>query len=225
MRYLLSFFISLSAHAKDNRIVIAVIDTGVRLSVKIRPYLCHYGHYAIYPNHTALEDFNDHGTNVAGLIADRINPKTHCLQIISYCRIDCTENTDMTAITSGIYHAIANRASFINLSLEGPAPSLSERKAIDSALVLGIKVVVAAGNSYKNLDKKCDVYPACYDFDSTNFHVVGSSTHQRGYKPYSNYGKAVKYLEDGTQQGSPKMNGTSQATAIHTGKWASGEIK
>jgi hypothetical protein len=58
---------------------------------------------------------------------------------------------------------------------------------------------------------------------------VGSSTgyinQWGGVHIYGNYGKKVKYYEDGTLVGTPKNLGTSQATAIHTGKWASGKIK
>ena len=79
-----------------------------------------------------------------------------------------------------------------------------------------------------DLDKECDVYPACYIFNTKYFHVVGSSegsiNRWGGIDNYGNYGSRVQFLEPGTMRGTPEMTGTSQSTAIHTGKWAAGLI-
>jgi hypothetical protein len=79
-----------------------------------------------------------------------------------------------------------------------------------------------------DLDKKCDIYPGCYNFPNPNFRVVGSTTGYEnqygGYNSYSNFGAVVKYWEDGTNQGLGKLRGTSQATAIYLGKWIAEEV-
>ncbi len=112
------------------------------------------------------------------------------------------------------------------MSLEGNTFKFLDYRFLQILLNNGTNVAVAAGNSNKNLNEKCNVFPACLNLNSNNFRVVGSNTanvyvvnNTVTYSKYSNYGTVVTALEDGTDKGTPQMSGTSQATAIYTSKW------
>ena len=243
---------------EETRIKIVVIDSGLKLTPEIKPYLCK--DLAISTDgDSPFTKVADHGTNVAGLIAEQIDPTKACLVIVKYWAQNVLDTGLIDSEIMGIEYAIKIQAQFINMSLQGADFSAAEYDIIARALRMGIKISVASGNNRGNaevldangfpvltknakgqtaplitaagadLSKKCDVYPACLQFNSELFHVVGTST---GYKNdwggnhfYGNYGKPGMYYEDGTLKGFPAMTGTSQATAIHTGKWAAGKIK
>ena len=75
------------------------------------------------------------------------------------------------------------------------------------------KATVAQVYTSRNLDKKCNIYPACYDK-----RIIMVSRSEIGKK--CGYGKRVTILENGTDiKGfGIAMSGTSQATAVVTGK-------
>lgn len=207
----------------ENRVKIAVIDTGMEMNPYLKPFLCRGGHTSFVDDAPISDGHRGrHGTNVAGLIADNLDPKKHCLLIIKFYSqyLGSIEFKDF--VRMGIEYAITQNVQYINLSLGGPDSMFLEYLSIEKALRLGIKVSVAAGNDGKDLDKKCYYYPACYDFkvQKENFRVVGS----KGSR-FSNRGKIVKFWEDGNDVGVPLMSGTSQATAIQTGKWVKADSK
>ena len=78
-------------------------------------------------------------------------------------------------------------------------------------------LVAAAGNAGKDLDKACESYPACY-FKNTV--VVGSGFNKKLPASYSNTGEVVDIWINGSHQSAngTSMSGTSQSTAIATGK-------
>lgn len=205
----------------ESRIKIAVIDTGIDSSfVELKPYFCKTGHKSIVDN-TPMTDSTKmkHGTNVTGLIAKSIDPNKACLIIIKFY------SSEKSNTVAAINHAISQQADFINMSLGGSEYSTTEYRAITKALSLGIKIAVAAGNDYRNLDNNCYYYPACYakTIHSNQFKVVGSNTYSD--KHYTNYGSIVSTTENGTNVGLPRLTGTSQATAIFTGKWVNNNLK
>lgn len=206
--------------ASEPRIKIAVIDTGVDLKkTNLLPYVCSEGNISFVKG-KALEDSIGHGTNVIGLIADKIDPVRFCILVLKTCGEDLqiVNNTN-----KAIAYAIKQNVKYINMSFNGNIPDETEFKLIKLALSKGIKIAVAAGNEGKDLDRKCDSFPACYTkyLNSKLFRVVGSNTKFVIGRNYANYGKIVKYKEDGTYVGSPRMTGTSQSTAILMGKWIS----
>jgi hypothetical protein len=87
-----------------------------------------------------------------------------------------------------------------------------EREVVKEALDAGITVVTAAGNEHSDLDSKCDFFPACIDSRVVS---VGCSDCVQ-----SNTGKVIKIWEHGKAitAGGYTMTGTSQATAVFTGK-------
>ena len=112
-------------------------------------------------------------------------------------------------------------AKYINLSVAGKGYDELEFEAIKTALSNGVKIAVAAGNKKANLDKDCNItrHVMLIYLNYRNFHVVGANSHT-----YTNTGRIVQYSEDSDDVGEPALSGTSQATAIHTGKWASGKF-
>src|SRR5690606_16619997 len=72
------------ASAEDSRQIIMVIDTGLKMTKEIYPYVCQAGHKSYIFGQKALEDHNGHGTNVAGLIAKGMDPKKQCLVIVKF---------------------------------------------------------------------------------------------------------------------------------------------
>lgn len=212
------------APAPEDRIKIAVVDTGFETSKKLQPFLCRQGHISFTNDSPFSEGHSGkHGTNVAGLIAESLDSKKHCLLIIKFYSEYLSEKEFKDYVRMGIEYAISQNAKYLNLSLGGPESSHLEFLSLQAALNTGMKIIVAAGNGKKvkgsnigqNLDKDCYYYPACYKFRSRpeNFFVVGSTQSK-----FSNYGKVVTRWADGNYVGVPAQSGTSQATAIVTGQ-------
>ena len=209
--------LTLSANAKT--IKIAVIDTGFDFNGKwnIQPKLCKYGHKDF--TGTGLQDNHGHGTHIAGLIAKHAEQADYCLVILKFFDPKKRSSVDLT--TKAVQYAVNIKVDFINISAGGVNPSPLEQKAILNALNSLITVVAAAGNEMSNLTSKT-YYPALYDERI----VVVEAIDSKGNRiPASNYGPQVDYKELGHEVQSILPNnkygtltGTSQATAIVTGK-------
>ena len=122
-------------------------------------------------------------------------------------------------MVAALRYAINIKVDFINISGGGSGFHEDERKLISSALHRGITIVVAAGNDKCQLGKgSCEYFPAMYD---RRIIVVGNGRTEKDRAPSSNWGSVVDFWIDGTEKkgeyGKP-MSGTSQATAIQTGK-------
>jgi len=199
-------------------IKVAVIDTGIDAASSHD--LCTFGHKSFVNNSSPLKDTHGHGTHIAGLISKYAGKGDWCMVAIKY--------------------AIDLKVDYINISGGGFQPNDGEKALIIKALNKGIKVVVAAGNGDDNhvavnLDKDCSYFPACYDKrilvvgnlkdTDSNPDFVTWSGEKLSRAPSSNYGSYVKRWEVGTNVESTlpgnrrgRMTGTSQATAIVTGK-------
>ena len=194
------------ANASETRIRIAIIDSGVDLK-QAKEYMCKTGNYDF--TGYGLQDVYGHGTNIAGIFAKRINPKTHCLMIVKFF------HTTATGIESALEYIQQFKPKYVNLSLTGRFPSAIEEHAIHSLLNSGAVIAVAAGNEGQNLDQNCNSYPACYNIQDPKYIVVGS----RGAMS-SNYGGPVTAIDNGTSvEGfGIVLDGTSQATANYLSK-------
>lgn len=199
----------------DYRQKIAVIDTGIEITEKTKPYLCLDNYYDL--TNTGIADKNGHGTNIAGIIAKHIDPKKSCLLIIKYYTED---SKSVELAIKGFEIAKEQKVAIINFSSGGFGKYENEQKAIQKALENRINIVVAAGNYNKNLRKGCDYYPPCYNFNSKYFHVVGNGNSEQTRDQSSNYGKMVTDWRDGVNiEGfGIYMTGTSQSTAVYSGE-------
>lgn len=162
-------------------------------------------------------DETGHGTNIAGIIANHLSISTHCLMILKWYNSRSTYAAPSVAIE----YAVLHHAKYINLSLYGEGQDAKEKYAIAQALSRSIKVIVAAGNDSTDLTLNCDAYPACYHFpNEKNFYVIADEEWT------SNFNGPVDHYEDGKNvyAWGVTKSGSSQATAIFTGKLAKSEF-
>lgn len=219
----------------SGKIKVAIIDTGINRDLFFKPTMCAKGHKDF--TGTGLQDSNGHGSHISGLIDQYVKdmpfnkgfrPPNLQGKKVEYCQIiikfyDSNIFTDTGNTTvEAIEHAIKLKVDYINYSAGGLKYIESEAKVIKKALDAGITVIVAAGNEHSDLTK-VPYYPAVID---PRLIVVGNTDFvSKKVAPSSNYGSAVDAWEIGTNRisyGSGKkliyLSGTSQATAIHTGK-------
>jgi len=206
---------NVSIQAKEDRIMVAVVDTGIDPIPQLRPYLCKSGHEDF--TGTGHADTIGHGTDVAYLISKNINPKTHC--IVSFKWGDKEYISD-ESFHRAIVKVSHSKAMYINISAGGRVPSVLEKAAIEFALARGAKVIVSAGNDGMDMSIACVQFPACYQYSIPGFHVVGSLTSSNERAFWSNYGPQVTdwvlgYFADHT--GEYMIAGTSFSTAWVTG--------
>jgi subtilisin family serine protease len=215
------------------KIKVAVIDTGLDESLLNKDYLCKTGHKDF--TGTSLVDRSGHGTHISGLIDQNVkdmfieNGETVpniLAKKVNYCQIilkfyDPLSHENIGPTIQSLRYAIELKVDYINYSAGGNSFSMEEKKLIKKALDLGIKVIVAAGNDGLDLSVY-SYYPANHD---SRLVVVGNMKNAREHNISSNYGPNVKVWEIGTNRvsfglngGMSRMTGTSQATAIHTGK-------
>jgi putative component of membrane protein insertase Oxa1/YidC/SpoIIIJ protein YidD len=205
--FMLVFLPMLDSQAKDTRIPVVVIDTGISNSQAKKPYICEGGVLSTVEDNGI--DENGHGDNIIGIIASKINKK--------YCIVSIKVYKKTTSLAdpyvAGLKLAIELHPAFINISMDGSDPMFLETLYIQRALIQGSKVIVAAGNSSLNLDKGCRAFPTCAKntipaIYSKNMFTVGATDTET-----SNYGKVVTHRMSGKDLGFPKMSGTSQAAA------------
>jgi hypothetical protein len=117
------------------------------------------------------------------------------------------------------------------MSLVGGAAIPEETRLLSQALDQGVTIFVAAGNGEAvrsgysvvvkpiNLDQRCEAFPACAD---PRLRVVSAYDLTR-----ANFGKIVDIWESGLRKvgGGLSLSGTSQATAIATGKYVRNLLK
>jgi minor extracellular protease Epr len=219
-------------------IKVAVIDTGIDAASSHD--LCTFGHKSFVNNSSPLKDTHGHGTHIAGLISKYAGKGDWCMVAIKFYDPDASSRANLESMRQSIQYAIDLKVDYINISGGGFQPNDGEKALIIKALNKGIKVVVAAGNGDDNhvavnLDKDCSYFPACYDKrilvvgnlkdTDSNPDFVTWSGEKLSRAPSSNYGSYVKRWEVGTNVESTlpgnrrgRMTGTSQATAIVTGK-------
>lgn len=218
-------------------IVVAVIDTGINQSLNNSNFLCKFGHKDF--TGTGMEDRHGHGTNISGLIdqyvkgiilkPDGSNIKellsakaNYCQVILKYYDPKVSGMNNLKNETDALRYAINIKVNYINFSGGGLEFDKEEKALIKEAIDMGIKVVVAAGNEKSDIDVLGKHYYPAYD-DPRQI-IVGNLDGKRR-APTSNYGKSVNTWEQGTNQYSLRdsigvscMTGTSQATAIKSGK-------
>jgi serine protease len=220
MKYVLALLLlPAMSHAM---ITVAVIDTGLHDSVvdlseppsdSWYDYgICKYGHKDY--TGTDLKDRHGHGTNISGLIHMHAGGEAHCQVVLKYYDPSVPTLNNLKNMIKAIRYAIDINVDIINISGGGVTFSGAEYRLIMEALNKGIIVIAAAGNERSDEP----FYPAAY---SDKVISVGSLDSKGNRLPSSNYGKYVTTYEIGKNQvGSygPEMTGTSQATAIRTGK-------
>lgn len=204
------FLISNLALARE-KISVLEIDTGIdRSHEEINSHL---------PKNPAnildYEDFNGHGTHVAGLILTETCPEVE-LESCSYFDVLSPKGSEDLYIEC-LKLAVKNHPDIVNISAGGEDPNPIEFDLIKKLSDMGTKIVVAAGNSGKDLSiDENNYYPAKYKI--LNLIPVGNLGNKT-----SNYGLLNEVWEYGTKIYSTLpnnkygfMSGTSQSTAKKT---------
>lgn len=208
--------------------VVAVIDTGLMVDfLPKNANLCKFGHkdfsgknkfqntqYTVDP---IPYDSHGHGTNIAGVIQKYAQNSNYCMVILKYYDPTIEKQDALEATIRAIKYATAIGAKYINYSGGGESTSTEEKRAVKAFLDQGGKFIAAAGNERKNIDK----YPYYPAMDDPRVVSVGSMEENGTKAYYSNWGSKVTKWEYGTNQVGfgITMSGTSQATAVVTGKF------
>lgn len=204
----------------ETRIKVAILDTGLDLSdPRFKDVLCREGHRDF--TGVGLIDRMSHGTHIAGLVKRYADTEGYCLMIL---KITAGGNYGIEPELLALQFAIKSGVKFINMSVAGEGFSEEERLLLRNAVInKGITVVVAAGNSGRNIDIPTqETYPANYNIPG--MYVVGNNKKDGGRAPTSNYGTKVNVWVVGenvisTVPGLTEeaMSGTSMSAAIQTG--------
>jgi hypothetical protein len=186
---------------------VAVIDSGFNPYVVEKLHRCDNLQVKSFGNPTTYKQI-EHGTNVAGLIEKYAKNKS------KFCFILIRGLYTTKSTIESIRYAILMKANIINYSGTGKYESKEEHQAILDFLNTGGKFFTATGNDSKNLDKECSAFPACYS--SLKINVI---TNRESYS--NKYSKAFISDKDGKNENvyDTEMTGTSQSTAIETGRF------
>jgi major intracellular serine protease len=161
-------------------------------------------------NPDEYNDYNGHGTHVAGTIAAVENnngvigvaPEAGLL-ILKV--LDKNGSGQYDWIINGINYAVDQKADIISMSLGGSADVPELHKAIQNAIANQILVVCAAGNEGDGNDFSDEFsYPASYN----EVISVGASSLQRRSSEFSNSNNEVDLVAPGEEILSTYLNGT-----------------
>lgn len=202
---------------------IAVIDTGLNLDdPRFAEHLCKTGHMNFVMNNDRPIDEHGHGTHVTGLIQQYAGKGNYCFLIYKYYSDANPGSVNLKNTVKAIHAAVENGATIINYS--GGGPEFAEDEYLSIKNSPKVTFIVAAGNEHHDIDITKDYYPANYNL--TNEIIVGSLNAAGTRASTSNWatktqivwevGDSVLSTFPGEKTG--YMSGTSQATAIHTGK-------
>lgn len=200
----------------DEKIIIAVVDTGVDLNhPDLRKRLTKG--YNVLENNDYPDDDNGHGTHVAGIIASETNNREGIAGITWYNKIMPIKAMGAEGygstfdIAKGIIWAADHGAKVINLSLGNYHPSSLMKEAIKYAFEKNAVIISAAGNDNSNHPSFPAAYPEVLGVSAVSY------SGQRA--PFSNYGDYIDVSAPGVQIPSTYFNkqyaalsGTSMAS-------------
>ncbi|KAH0484044.1 MAG: uncharacterized protein KVP18_004471 [Porospora cf. gigantea A] len=184
--------------------------------------------FNMHSNNGNIQDFNGHGTHVAGIIVATTSVPMDCPDVKPNIRLLTCKflgkdgyGTVLNAVRC-IEYAIHMSAQVINNSWGSRVFSPTCQRAIERAQAAGILIVSAAGNYNVNVDKE-HYYPGSYKGPSHV--VVAASDHARHLAGFSNYGAetvtlaapGVEILSSVPGGGMKRYSGTSQSTPIVSG--------
>ena len=185
-------------------VVVAVIDTGVAYEdyevFGKAPDLMDTSFvdgYDFVDDDTHPNDDEGHGTHVTGTIAQTTNNGAGVAGVAFDCTImpvkvlDGNGSGTYADIAEGIYFAADNGAQVVNMSLGGPLPSVTLRKALAYAYDAGVTIVCASGN---NGSASRISYPAAYDAYCI---AVGATRYDETVTWYSNGGSSLDLTAPG----------------------------
>lgn len=214
------------AEYQQEKVVVAVIDSGVDvnhvdLKNRIEP-----GGYDFYANSSIITDWHGHGTKVAGVIAAQAGngqgiagiAGPYDVSMLPIKIVNSSGKSNTAILIKALEYAIAEQVDVINLSLGGDSFSAIENEVIQRAIDAGIVVVAAAGNDAKKGNPI--IYPASYD----NVISVGAVDDTNNWSVFSNFNVFVTLVAPGERvlttfpnQSYGNDAGTSFSTPIVSG--------
>lgn len=217
--FLLLLLISNLSLAKEP-VRVGVLDTGLDLNDKrFTSHLCSTGHRDFTGE--GIEDTHFHGTHVTGLIVKYAKQSNYCLIILKFYSKNQPEHVNFQNLIKAFVYIKENKIDIVNYSGGGKGSVEEEYLAVKTNN--HTLFFVAAGNDNLNIDI-VGYYPASYNL--SHVRVVGSIDRLNKKSSFSNYGKVVKYWEQGESIFSTLpnnrwgfMSGTSMSTASATGKY------
>lgn len=199
------------------RPVVAVLDSGIDLN---HPDLKNmiYKPYNILNGSSLPVDDVGHGTHVAGIIGAETNNKIGVASLskgsyIMPIKIGTKNGISTIDLADGIYHAVKNGASIINISVGGEySPYVEE--ACNYAYQKGVLIAAAAGNEGVPYYS----YPAAHN---TVMAIAASDSKTNSLADFSNYGDWISMAAPGVDIYSTylsgkyaAMDGTSMASPM-----------
>lgn len=217
MNMLVALFISIKAIAAP--FTVAVIDTGYNIGRYGLPLCTHIQSYdAITGQYGVPKDKEGHGTRMANIIRQHAGEEGYCFVIVKWTDSKESVEQERANALKAIKYLSDKKIDMISYSSSGDLYDLREQFYFKYMLNKGTIINVAAGNDHKYVTQNNPIYPGYYD---QRINIVGSST-----GVYSNYGPIVTVYEDGGNGCTVRCSqGTSEATAVHTGKMIKRLIK
>jgi thermitase len=197
--------------------IVAVLDSGIDMSHPDLKNLI-YKPFNILNGSTLPIDDVGHGTHVAGIIGAESNNKIGIASLskgsyIMPIKIGSKNGISNIDLADGIYHAVKNGASIINISLGGEYSAYVE-DACNYAYEKGVLIVAAAGNDGVPYYS----YPAAHN---TVMAVAASNSSTNTLADFSNYGDWISVAAPGVNIYSTylsgkyaMMDGTSMASPM-----------
>jgi len=187
-------------HSSGEGVTVYVIDTGINIHHVEFGGRASWG--ANYNEEFENEDFNGHGTHVAGVIGGTIYGVAKKANLVAVKVINKDGEGSLSSVIRGIEFSINDHLkrkslnttgkpirSVINFSLGGPLSAILNR-AVDTAVRYGLNVVTAAGNEK---DDSCKSSPA----SSNNVITVAATNANDEMVEFSNHGSCVNVFAPG----------------------------
>lgn len=191
-------------YAQENRIKIAIIDTGIPTQKEFAPYLCK-------DNITTIQDTHGHATVIAHIFKDEgLDYNKYCLLFrgVQLKNNYFVESFLLNELKKLLFYNI----KYLNLSYSGKSVFIEEKKILGVLLQKKVKIYIAAGNTNQNLNLYCNIFPGCYYNNLLNWNVVGALNNNNDKLYESNYGSFLRY-ENGIKCINNECHyGTSYAT-------------
>jgi serine protease len=189
-------------------VAVAVVDTGIAYE-DFGPFrrAPDWGDRGFLPGFDFVNgdshpnDDDSHGTHVASTIGEATDNREGVAGLAFDCGLmpvkvlDETGSGTFFAVAEGVDYAVsftqngAQPVKVINMSLGGPSPSETLRRALDRAEAAGVVVVAAAGNDgARRID-----YPAAFP----SVIAVGALDARKEKAPYSNFGPELDVVAPG----------------------------
>jgi len=192
-----------------------MLESGLKLTKSLRPYLCKYQHKSFLANDSWRKDDTGHGTVMAETISRYMDPDRECLVIYKMYDGKPQQKAYLDALkmVADKGDATALVVAITDVTFDTSEVELYSRISKFS------EIFVSSGNERKVLRKgKCDVFPACLKLlvKSPNFKVVGANVEGYNHGPLVDENHNPKVTIKGTTH-----DGTSISTARAAGEYLS----